>query len=294
MTTLKSVLFVFISQLSGNALSADWESADSLFDKRGEATSSNTQILDEARSAYKLILKDASANADKVRAVVQLSRLAEYEGFMVAKQDNNSAITEVYGDCWCRSYSMFSGSCSRGGFIEEISPEKIGQELTAYRYYKGLCTARWTSVQPITTMIRMGGKVNKLIKKALTMDEEFKGGAIYRLAAGVYGDPIVKPLGYYDIVKSTEYVNNAFATSAGYDYFDNYYGAVVIMRNRHNDEPNSGWKDQAIAYAEEALIIADDLIAGNAEPADEKPEFYFYVGKIKELYKELTGSDWPG
>ena len=211
---------------------------------------------------------------------------------MIVAQDDKNAISKIFGDCWCESFSILSGSCRKAGFVNKISPDSIGDETAAYYYYRGLCMARWGKVQGLPTQIRMISKLDATITKGLTTDNDFQGGAMNRLGAGVYSNAAVKPLGYYDIAKATSMVKGAMSSSDGYDYLDNWSGAITVWEARHVEEPNGGWIDKAIEFASEALEMADELIEDDEIPADRKPEFLWYYNEIKIQYKSLTGDDW--
>jgi hypothetical protein len=285
-------LLICLTLAATTAQADKWTDADAAFAKRGTATRSNSAVITEARAKYLEILNNATTKTDKIRAVSQLARLAHYYGEMVLDKSATSERSDIFGDCWCKSFNTLFGSCSTPGFVEQINPENLGEEHVAYYYFKGICLAYWGEVQNALTQGRLVGGLDKVIRKGLTMSNlDFEGRAPYRLAAGVYSNPKVKILGYYNIKESTELAEKG-VQGVGSEWYDNWWGIISVYQQRHKDEPNDGWDDKALERAEEALETMDGMIANNNKPANRVPEFDHFYDLIKIQYKELAGEEW--
>jgi hypothetical protein len=107
--------------LTQGSFAADFATADRLYAQR----ENNHEAIAQARAQYVQLLDSATNVNDKIRAAEQLGRLALYEGEMITAKSDSAGRRAIFGDCWCRSTSLFSRTCNEPGWVEKISPAQL-------------------------------------------------------------------------------------------------------------------------------------------------------------------------
>ncbi|MBM4251981.1 MAG: hypothetical protein FJ146_08425 [Deltaproteobacteria bacterium] len=295
---LASAVFGF--SLAHSAVAADFATADRLFSQR----ENNRAVIAQARSEFLQLLDSANNVNDKIRAAEQLGRLALYEGEMLSPKSDFANRRAVFGDCWCRNASLFSRTCNEPGWVEKISPAAIGQRVPAYFYYRGMCIGYWGEASTVLEQAAFSGALRDTVNAGLDVASQsaassaYEGGAVHRVAANVWSNPLARAVGLYDAKKALAQIDRALAAPAngsqdpGSLYFDNHHTKIVVLKQLHSDEPSAGWKQKAIDFANETLLDMMDRLAQDQIPASRAPEFQEIYDHIKISYRGLTGRDW--
>lgn len=281
------------------AFGLDWTQADSLFARRG----SGRAVVAEARQAYVALLGQATIPADKLRAASQLGRLAIYEGEMLLPRTASSERRQIFGQCWCSDPRVAGlpprGTCASPGFIDKISPANLGETHPAYYYFHGVCLSLWSEQASLGERIAFSSAIKADIDSGLTTDTRFEGGGIKRLQAGVQSNPATKALGFFSIATALSAIDDATSSEpypgdplAGSQYFENWSMKIKVLLQAHEEEPNGGWRDQALDLLVDKLNEMDEKIADDVLPVGRAPEFLQTYAVMKERYRTITGSDW--
>ncbi len=301
-STIKAVAAGAIMSLALGQIAngADFATADRLYAQR----ENNRAAIAQARSEYQQLLNSATNTNDKIRAAEQLGRLALYEGEMLTPKSDSATRRAIFGDCWCRSTSLFSRTCNEPGWVEKISPAAIGQRISAYYYYRGMCIGYWGEASNVLEQAAFSGALREAVNGGIEIagqnaeSSAYEGGAVHRVAANVWSNPLARAVGLYDIKKAYAQVEKALAAPAngsqdpGSLYFDNHRSKIIVMKQLNSDEPSEGWKDKAIAFANETLLDMTDRIDQDQIPASRVPEFKVIYDHIKIDYRSLSGRDW--
>ncbi|MCX6104255.1 MAG: hypothetical protein NTY08_00260 [Proteobacteria bacterium] len=297
--TLVSAVFIGLA-LSQAAFAVDFSAADSLFSQR----ENNRANISQARALYVQILNQATTVNDKIRAAEQLGRLALYEGEMLLAKSDSSSRKTVFGDCWCRSTSLFSRSCNEPGWVEKISPSAIGQRVPAYYYYRGMCIGYWGEASNVIEQAAFSGALREAVNGGLDLASSnssssyYEGGAVHRVAANVWSNPLARAVGLYDAKQALAQIETALAApaSGGQDpgalYFDNHRSKIIVLKQLNSDDPSGGWKQKAIDFANETLLDMADRLEQDQLPAARVAEFNVIFAQLKIDYRGLTGRDW--
>lgn len=290
-----SVAISALAVLAPAAHAADWATADTLFAQR----EGNRDAIAKARAQYRELLGQATAAEDKVRAVEALGRLAIYEGEMLLPKTDTAGRKAIFSDCWCENPVALSRSCGRPGFVDAISPAKLGQETQAYFYFHGVCLGYWGQQVGLVEQLAFVSKLQDDVAKGLAFTPaNYEGGGVHRLAAGIYENPQARGVGLYDPDKALVEIDTAIAQpafqgqEAGNLYFDNFQGKISVLRQLEKKHPQAGWNQKAIDLAAAALTSMQALLDAGTLPQGRSAEFKAQMGLIKVHYKELTGSDW--
>jgi hypothetical protein len=282
------------------ASAADFATADRLFSQR----ENNKAVIAQARSEYLQLLDSASNTNDKIRAAEQLGRLALYEGEMLAAKTDSATRRAVFGDCWCRSTSLFTRTCNEPGWVEKISPAAIGQRISAYYYYRGMCIGYWGEASNVLEQAAFSGALRDAVNGGIEIATQsaessaYEGGAVHRVAANVWSNPLARAVGLYDIKKALVQIDRALAAPAngsqdpGSLFFDNHRSKIIVMKQLNSDEPSAGWKDKAIDFANETLLDMTDRIEQDQIPTSRVPEFKVIYDHLKIDYRALAGREW--
>jgi len=296
---LLSTAVVFCT-VATSARAVDWSKADALYSQR----ENNRDAIAQARADYLAILSQATAPEDKVRAVSQLGRLAIYEGSMLLPA-GDAARKAVFAECWCRkphvTIPFFSGRCDEGGFVDEISPAKLGHTEAAYYYYHSACLGYWGEVANLSEQKVFSGTLKSDIQDAYTnkVDLNFEGGGILRVEAGIYSNPAASAVGLYNPKLALTRIDAALRATDGNRFYDNVERRADVLRQLAVDEPTGRpdassptWKELAQSYTKAKLAEMDDIIDAEDYPLGRKAEFLFNYGQLKDIYQGLTGQTW--
>ena len=260
--------------LSPMASAADqWADADALFNAR-EGSRDN---MAQARAKYLAILDSATTNADKIRAVSQLGRLAIYDGEMTLPKTDIVNRKLVFSDCW-------------NGFVEKIAPAVVGENPNYY-YFKGVCLAYWGEAAGPLASLPYVPTLRDMISKAKAADTRFEGGGAFRLSAGVYSNPAARPVGLYSPNQAVTDAEAAVQLSAypgdpssGAEYYDNWRGMALCY-----DE--AGRKDDAKAVLEDKIAELQDLVASGSLPAGRGPEAKWNLDQMQQHLTRLNAGN---
>lgn len=278
-----------------------WTTADNYYAQR----ENNRDNIAKARQEYLSILGQVTSKTDKLRAVSQLGRLAVYEGEMLLPKNDRDGRRAIFQGCWCKTPKvtgippLVSGSCQEEGFVDAISPAKLGEAHPAYFYFYGVCLAYWGEQGSLSEKLAFTKKITDSITAGQNLDTRFEGGGINRLSAGVKSNPATKPLGIYAPATALNEINKALSEgpytgdpSSGALYYDNWQGKVSVLMQLAEDNPSGGYKQQAIDTAKAALTELQGKIEDDDLPTGRGAEAKFNYGKLKDYYKQLTGTEW--
>jgi hypothetical protein len=303
LTLMKMVLGLSIATGWSPAQGADdpWSEAQQLFDARAEGRAK----IKMAREKYLGLLGGATSTAEKIQAVSQLGRLALYEGEIILSKDDVEGRKAIFTQCFCASPKVTYNplprpSCESPGFVDAISPSKLGESHPAFHYFRAMCTGYWGEIAQPMEKLAYVSWLKEDIAAGQTLDTRFEGGGILRVAAGVYVNPAAAVVQLYNPELAVNMATQALSAGAypgspstGAEYYENHAILANSLQQLDSDRPQSGFKEKAIAKAESALKEMDERIEFEDLPAGREPEFKWYYSQLKKVYKELTNLEWP-
>lgn len=278
-----------------------WGDAQQLFEARAEGR----QKIAQARAKYLNLLKGAVSSSDKIQAVSQLGRLALYEGEILLPKDDVEGRKAIFTQCFCASPKVTYNplprpSCEEPGFVDAISPAKLGSSHPAFHYFRAMCTAYFGEVAQPMEKLAYVSWLKEDIAAGQALDTRFEGGGILRIAAGVYLNPKAAVVQLYNPELSVSLATQALqsaaypgSSSSGAQYYENHAILADAFQQLDSDRPNNGFKEKAIAKTISALKEMDERIEFGDLPAGREPEFNWYYSRLKSSYFELTNAQWP-
>lgn len=263
--TFIAIAAIGAASFSVVAKADQWTEADALFAERED----DRAKIAQARAKYVAILDTATAKQDKIRAAVQIGRLAAYEGEMLLPKSAKAEREEIFGDCW-RTH------------LEKISPAAVGEKTPEYYYYKGACLAWWSEAVGTARALLNIELAKRILSESLALDTRFEGGGAHRLAAGVKSNPAARPLpGLYDIAEAEEQIYQALDATAypgdannGKTYYENMRGIFTVL-------VEAGKKDQAKAKAKEFIGVMERAVRIRRLPKGREAESRWVLAKLK-------------
>ena len=265
---LRLSVAAIVSLFSFNALAADFTRADALFVKRADGAAA-TQA---ARAAYDQLLPGLS-NADLVYAVSRIGQLDIYAGDVLLPKSAKEERRAIFNRCFDDA-------------LLKIKPELVG-ETPQFYYWRGTCLAFWAeSASPIERLMKVQD-MKKMIAGGLALDRRYYGGGILRLAAGLYSNPMARPVGLYNPDDALVKVTEALAGAAypgdandGSSYYANARYKVETLRELNR-------KSEALELATTAIAEIEELTAAGALPIGIEPETAFELGNLRVLKAAL-------
>lgn len=300
MRTLISTLGFGVASLAfaSSALALDWSRADALFNQRA----TGRPAVADARQAYTSLLQQAQTKADKLRAATQLGRLAIYEGEMLLPKTARDERRSIFSQCWCADPRTSGlpprGTCATPGFIDQISPSRLGEAHPSYYFFHGACLSYWSEQGSLSERLAFSATIKTDIETGLGTDTRFEGGGIQRLKAGVQSNPATKALGFFNPTAALAAVDEATASApfpgdplVGAEYYENWSMKASVLIQLHAEEPTGDWRNQALALLEAKIAEMDEKVADGALPVGHEPEFRHAHSVMKEQYRTLRATE---
>lgn len=196
---MRFILFSF--SLTLFAQTADFSKADALFVQR----ENNLTVIAEARALYEDILNNTANNADRLRAMNQLGRLAYYEGELLTPLEDTAKRMDIFART-------------------QLQAEQAGSA-----YWKALSLALWCQSAGSVSAWWYLDDFKNLMQRALTEDQTTDGGGIFRLLAAVYvRSKDLESYGLYNPALALEWVEKAIIL--GPQYLSVYWIKAQVLK----------------------------------------------------------------
>lgn len=232
----KKIVSVLLFSCSSLAFSNGLQTANMLFEQRGDdyGSQSQGQLAKKAREAYIQSLRSGLSMEDQDIAWKRLAQLYLLEDSLLEANDAN-ARKAIFKEC--------------EDLVEQISPNKNRELSKNYYYMRGSCSGLYAQKGSLLDkLIRISvftgqkGKSKSLIDQAYDAGaENYFGGGIYRVYAGVYMDPSAKAVNFYKPEMALEYIRKAFDIDSddqglsGNDYCENHHFLMKTLLLQPNN-----------------------------------------------------------
>lgn len=248
------------------------DDADTAFAER----ENNRKEIQKALGLYNKALREATNLDDKIYAVEQIGRLANYENSILPSgRSEKKYKIKLFKNCLDAA--------------DLIGPKKIKEKLVSHYYVKALCLAQWARANGITTSLSRTKELIGYITVGRKMDASYEGGGFDRLLAAIYINlPPINPFGpARDYKKSLSHSTSAIKSAAYEGAFNPEFETGVYYFNAYGYQATAlaktGKKAKAIATLKSVIARIEK---GDINE-DRKPETLVDLKSLKEQLADL-------
>ena len=258
-----------LSLLSISAWSYDFSEADIYFANRD----SSIEPINKAMSLYEQALINQVTKSEKIHAVERLAWLSYYKGDLLTEKQNKKAREAIFSRCL--------------QYVNEISPESLGQEVPEYYIWKSACLSMWAHAVGSRAMGSLR-ELSQILSRGLKIGADYLDGNIYRIAAAVYSaDRRLSFFGLYNL----SYAMNLIEKS--YEYTQEVYFAYSVQAHALK---HLGRSLDAIRLLETKIELLRKTIQNNANVGQFAPENKLELNRMIQLLNDIRAdnfdSDW--